>query len=236
MQQAWQKRIPKIRRVSQIVSKTYQNFNHYNLKNPLWELIFALCSTQTNEANYRRAFQALRRRFGSFKQIATANVKELTRVLRPGGLAPRKAREIQGILQVISGDFGRLTLAPLKQMSDAMCEDYLTKLPGIGPKVARCVMMYALGRDVFPVDVHCWRISVRLGWIRKYKDTRNGRLEAMRILERRIPANLRHSLHVNLVSLGREYCRLKPLCSCCPLCKICPKIGAPPVVKRSTRS
>ena len=215
-----------IYRVSAILSKRYRDFNHHNVANPLWELIFVLCSTQTNEANYTRAYQSLRRRFPSLRQLAAGTCREFKRLLDPGGLAPRKAKEIRGMLDVIIKDFGRPTLAPLKRMTDHECEQYLTSLSGVGPKVARCVMMYSLGRAVFPVDIHCWRVSRRLGWVRKYRPTRNGQIAAMRKLESDIPPHLRHRLHVNLISLGREFCGLKPRCNECPLTSICPKIGA----------
>jgi endonuclease III len=217
--------IPNFQMVSQILSTRYRDFNHHNVANPLWELIFVLCSTQTNEANYRRAYAALRRQFKSLGQLTRAKRQQLEMALRPGGLAPRKAREIQGILKAVIADFGKPTLAALRRMSDRDCERYLTGLPGIGPKLARCVMMYSLGRMVFPVDVHCWRISHRLGWIRRYRNTRNGQIAAMLKLESKIPPRLRYSLHVNLISLGREYCGLKTRCDACPLVEVCPKIG-----------
>ena len=61
--------------------------------------------------------------------------------------------------------FGRPTLAPLKRLSDMEVEGVLLSLPGVGVKVARCVLLYSLRRDVFPVDTHCWRVTCRLGWV-----------------------------------------------------------------------
>ncbi|CAE8606943.1 unnamed protein product, partial [Polarella glacialis] len=38
----------------------------------------------------------------------------------------------------------------------------LCRLPGVGPKVADCVALFALGQhDCVPVDVHVWRIATR---------------------------------------------------------------------------
>ena len=41
----------------------------------------------------------------------------------------------------------------------------LTALPGVGPKTAACVLMFALGRPAMPVDTHVHRVSRRLGLI-----------------------------------------------------------------------
>jgi endonuclease III len=48
-------------------------------------------------------------------------------------------------------------------MNDATAQSYLTSLPGVGLKTAKCILMYSLNREVLPVDTHVWRLSVRLG-------------------------------------------------------------------------
>jgi len=105
------------------------------------------------------------------------------------------------------------TLTPLKHMTNNECERFLTSLPNVGKKVARCIMMYSLDRQVFPVDTHCWRICRRLGWI---KQTRKGYSCPPRDMDRLqsiIPPDLRYSMHVNLVSHGRTVCtETKPRC------------------------
>ena len=109
--------------------------------------------------------------------------------------------------------FGRLTLAPLQGLDDAAGEAFLTSLPGVGKKVARCVMMYSLGREVFPVDTHCWRIARRFGWVRPTQKDGHCAPRDMDRLQNKIPPALRFSLHVNMVSLGREHCKAgAPLC------------------------
>jgi endonuclease III len=212
-----------IGRAARILRKRYRDFAHHNRKNPLEELLFILCSVQTQESNYRRTFAALRRAFPSFDALASASQKKIAEPLKRGGLSPTKSRWIKTICKRIKAAFGRVTLAPLRQMNDEHCEAFLASLPGVGVKVARCVMMYSLGRQVFPVDTHCWRICRRLGWIRPTcKDGVCSRRDMDRLQEK-IPMHLRFSLHVNLISLGRELCLDgNPRCSACPLLKTCP--------------
>ncbi|MGH7814649.1 MAG: endonuclease III domain-containing protein [Candidatus Binataceae bacterium] len=212
--------------VARILRRRYRNFGHYNRSNPLDELLFILCSTKTSESGYRETFRALRRRFPTNRQLAAASVTEIAGAITRGGLARKKARAIKAILRMTIARFGEPTLAPLHEMKDDECERYLIGLPGVGKKVARCVMMYSLGRKVFPVDVHCWRVAYRLGWIRPTRPNGLASQTDHDRLQNRIPAALRYSLHVNFVSLGRGICtKGMPKCSVCPLTGICAKVG-----------
>ncbi len=176
---------------------------------------------QTQECNYRRTFRALRRRFPSMKLLARASAAEIAEPLKTGGLYRHKSKRIQEICARLIDTFGRPTLAPLRDLTDERCESFLTSLPGVGLKVARCVMLYSFDREVFPVDTHCWRVCQRLGWVRQTKAgvcTRND----MNRLQEKIPPCWRFSLHVNLISLGRDVCTVKnPKCQRCPITRFC---------------
>lgn len=216
----------RIRDTACILRKRYGDFAHYNRKNPLDELLFILCSVQTQEAKYRRTFCQLRRAFPRLETLAEASEWAIAKPLRWGGLYRTKAKRIRSLCQRLRATFGRVTLAPLRRMSDDECEAFLTSLPGVGIKVARCVMMYSLGRMVFPVDTHCWRICRRLGWVRAYRNDGVCGKKDMDRLQAKIPGRLRFSLHVNLISLGREFCvSSKPRCNVCPLNTTCASAG-----------
>jgi endonuclease III len=208
------------------LSRRYRDFAHHNRSNPFDELLFILCSIQTQEDGYRGTHAALRRRFPSFASLAKASARRIAEPLKPGGLHRTKSRTIRKLCGIIRGRLGALTLAPLKRMGDAECESFLLSLPGVGKKVARCVMMYSLDRRVFPVDTHCWRISRRLGWVRPTSADGSCSPRDMDRLQEKIPPRLRFSLHVNMISLGREFCATTaPRCAACPLSPLCPKIG-----------
>jgi endonuclease III len=132
---------------------------------------------------------------------------------------------VKALLTMITERFGRPTLAPLRKMTEVECEEFLCSLPGVGKKIARCVMVYSLNKKVFPVDTHCWRISRRLGWIKSTDKHKFCSSRDMDLLQEIIPPKLRLSLHVNMVSLGRDKCAARlPQCSSCPISEYCPKI------------
>jgi len=219
------KTVAEVDEVAATLRTRYHDFSHHNRRNPLDELLFILCSIQTNEHNYRASYSSLRRRFAKFVDLHEASAEGIADAIVMGGLARQKAATIKGIMRALVQRFGRPTLTPLHRMSDDECEQVLTSLPGVGKKVARCVMVFSLGRDVFPVDTNCWRICRRLGWVRPTR--RNGSCgpRDMDRLQAKIPLHLRFSLHVNMVSLGRDFCTPRnPRCDDCPLEPYCRQI------------
>jgi endonuclease III len=215
-------------KVAAALKKRYRDFNHHNLKNPLDELLFIICSTKTGEASYRSTYRSLKETFPTHYQIAEAPAEYIARPIVSGGLSNLKAKAIRDLLDVIMEKFGEPTLKPLRKISDEDAEAFLLTLPGVGKKVARCVLMYSLGRQVFPVDTHCWRIARRLGWVRPTQKDKHCAPRDMDRLQSRIPPELRYSLHVNMISLGREICTpTVPRCDECPITAFCPKIGIP---------
>jgi endonuclease III len=215
---------PNAKAIARILSSQYGDHAHANKVNPLSELLFILCSLQTNEDLYKASYARLRARFPSFRLLADASEDEIAGTIELGGLARQKARVIRQILSRLTADFGTPTLAPLRSMSDTKCEDYLLALPGVGKKTARCVMMYSLGRSVFPVDSNCWRICRRLGWVRATRPDKSCSPRDMDRLQAGIPIHLRFKLHVNMVSHGRFCCLpANPRCEFCGLRQYCRK-------------
>jgi endonuclease III len=205
--------------------RIYGDSRHHNKADPLDELIFIILSAQTESYSYLETYKALRQKFPTRDLLFKARESTIAAAIKLGGLAKKKAAQIKGALSKIHGDTGKLSLSVLSKWDDETVEAYLTSLPGIGAKSARCIMMYSLGRKVFPVDTHVWRVCRRLGLAPQYpKPT-----PALEVdLEKRIPEDVRYTLHVNLVSHGRETCTTYwPKCSQCTLADICPSKDKP---------
>lgn len=214
----------KIEQVAKILKNQYADFDHYNKKNPLNELLFIICSVQTNQRSYNSSYLKLKRKYPSFGELSNADMSDLQSILEPSGLSKQKSSAILEIIQMLSDRFGKATLAPIKKMLLEDCEKFLISLPRVGKKVARCIMLYSLSHRVFPVDTHCWRIVKRLGWIKASRSDGRYTDREVDLIQEMIPENLRYSLHVNMVSLGRDTCLNNPRCTKCCLNKLCPKI------------
>ena len=204
------------------------DFAHNNPDDPFDQLLFIICSVRTRFDRYESSYARFKKDFPTHSSTRGAKIEQLAAPLKGSGLHIRKAQMIHSIVKTLCEDFGRPTLDPLLSWSDEKCEAYLTSFPGVGKKVARCVMLCSLRREVFPVDSHCWRIARRLGWVRQ---TRKGKFctqADMDRLQSKIPKDVRYSLHVNMVSFGRDICSpLAPSCQLCPLESRCKKVGVP---------
>ena len=175
-------------------------------------------SQHTSDLNSTRAFAGLRSRFKAWQEVLDAPTDEVAASIRSGGIAQVKAVRIQQILAEIEQREGRLDLSRLSELPDEEVNDYLCSLPGVGPKTAACVLLFSMGRSAFPVDTHVHRVTTRLGLI----DEKTGADKAQRLLQPRIPPELRYELHMQLIRHGREICKPGvPLCSQCALFDLC---------------
>ncbi|MFC1713814.1 endonuclease III domain-containing protein [Candidatus Poribacteria bacterium] len=210
---------PSVERITKILTHRFGRPALGNKKNPFNELLYIILSSKTRPKHYQETYRALRRTYIRASDLANTNPRDVAQTINRGGLQNLKARNIVRIAQCLKKEFGRVTLAPLARMPDQEAEDFLVSLPGVSKKTARCVMMYALSRDVFPVDSNCFRISQRLGWISSGASLTNRQAD---IIQAGIPSHLRRDLHVAMVVLGRRYCLPKiPCCHRCPLAEIC---------------
>lgn len=175
--------------VAATLKHRHHDFDHYNLKDPLDELLFIICSTKTEEAGYRNTYQALKTTFPTHRKIAEAPAEYIARTIERGGLSNQKAKAIRSLLTNVVAQFGEPSLEPLRAMSDADAEAFLLSLPGVGKKTARYVLIYALDRQVFPVDTHCWRIAGSWGGSGQRKRTGTARHVTWTAFKPRFPPN-----------------------------------------------
>jgi len=195
-----------------------------NKPDPVDELVYIILTVMT-EFGIERVYSAIRQRFATWDDVLAAPASALAETLQPIGLSNQRAARIRGLLEEIQRREGKLDLSRLRQLSDAEAETYLCTLPGVGKKVARCVMLYSLGREVFPVDAHVLRVLKRLGLAEPDLTLQR----AQDVLQERVPEFLRYTLHVNLVVHGRTVCRArKPKCGECVLASRCPSAQVQP--------
>ncbi|HYN36967.1 MAG TPA: endonuclease III [Actinomycetota bacterium] len=175
-------------------------------------------SQHTSDINSTRAFAGLRKRFSSWEEILDAPVEEVADSIRSGGIAQVKAERIKRILNEVEEREGTLDLARLSSLSDMEVNEYLCSLPGVGPKTAACVLLFSMRRPAFPVDTHVHRVAKRLGLVPEKASAET----TQRLLEPRIPPELRYEMHMQLIRHGREVCKPRmPLCTQCALLDLC---------------
>jgi endonuclease-3 len=129
-------------------------------------------------------------------------------------LGPTKAPRIQQALRRITQARGEIELAFLNEMELEEARSWLLDIPGVGPKTAAIVLLFALGHPAFPVDTHVHRVTRRLGLI----PDKTSREQAHELLEDLIPPELYYAFHLNLIQHGRAVCHARtPDCPRCVL-------------------
>ncbi len=190
------------------------------------ELVLTLLSQHTSDHNSGRAFHRLLERFPEWDAVAAAPTAEVEDAIRPGGLAPTKAPRLQELIRAVRERMPGYDLSLLDTMPLAEAKAWLRALPGVGPKTAACVLLFALGRPALPVDTHVDRVSHRLGLVPAKASTD----QAHDILEAQVAPEDIYAYHVDLIQHGRRTCAARvPLCAACPLLQRCPRAGLPPL-------
>ena len=187
---------------------------------PVTELVLTLLSQNTSDTNSGRAFQALLKRYPNWDAVLEAPVDELEATIRPGGLAKTKAPRMQALLAEVRDRLGPdWDASRLRDMPIDKAKQWLTELPGVGPKTAACVLLFSLGRPALPVDTHVHRVAIRLGLI----GPKVAALPAHDMLEAQLPPDKYYDFHVTLIRHGRRVChKQRPKCNECVLYDRCP--------------
>ena len=150
------------------------------IRQPQWECLATfICSSMKQVAHIRQISQALRQRFGQRKQICGGEVfsfpspdalaRTTERELRKCGLGYRAKNLLATAKHVASGE---ADLDSWRALSERQLREHLCELPGVGMKVANCVMLFAYERTAaFPVDVWIERVLRESYFIRGRKAT-----------------------------------------------------------------
>ena len=187
------------------------------LPNPVDLLIATILSQNTNDQNSYKAFKNLKDNYKNWKDVAKLTKSKLLKLIKIAGLGEQKSDAIKGFLNEQLSERGKINLNYLKKMTDDNVISELSAYKGIGLKTSACVLLFSMDRNVCPVDTHVHRTLNRIGVV-KTKSPDKTFFE----IQNFIPEKSAHSLHTNLIRLGREICKpLNPKCVICPLIKTC---------------
>ena len=137
------------------------------IRQPKWECLATfICSSMKQVAHIRQISHKLRKRFGEPRKVADQIVYTFPSAERVAatsenelgqcGLGYRAKNLLATARQIASG---ALSLESLTQSSDPELHASLCELPGVGAKVANCVMLFAYERlGAFPIDVWIERV------------------------------------------------------------------------------
>lgn len=208
----------KIRQILDLLKREYGAPERQPRPDPVSVLVQTVLSQNTSDANSRAAFQSLLASFDNWEDIADADINTIADCIRCGGLRRIKAQRLKQALREIMRKRGRLELDFLSQLTPSDAESWLQRLPGVGLKTARCVLLFSLGLPALPVDTHILRVTKRLGLIRPKASLR----EAHHVLGEVVSPEDVYLFHILVIEHGRRICQARyPNCQACVLKKMC---------------
>jgi len=150
------------------------------IRQPHWECLATfITSSMKQVAHIRHISLTLRKRYGESKQTlghqvftfpSAERIAELTEQdLRACALGYR-AKNLRATARLVAG--GEANLEAWSTLPNDALRSQLCDLPGVGPKVANCVMLFAYERlRAFPIDVWIERVLRQQYFPRKRKVT-----------------------------------------------------------------
>ena len=156
-------------KVDQYMAESVEFGNGIRILNQdLWETIISfIISANNNIPRIKKIIENLSRTYGNkivfeekeyysfptMHSLSKASIQDLRKL----GLGFRDKRIFNTTKMIISG---KIDLDDIKNMQDTnLMREKLLELDGVGPKVADCILLFALHRfDVFPIDVWVRRV------------------------------------------------------------------------------
>jgi endonuclease III len=204
-------------------------------------LVAALLSSQTQDPITYAAMQRLHTQLDrsapleneaesqglTIAKVRTASVARLEELLVPVGFYRRKAQQLHQISE---------TLARHYKHDIPRTLEGLLALPGVGPKIARVILLLAWD-DVdagLIVDTHILRLSQRLGWVPE--QAANSAEQTRAALEDWVPRSYWRDFSRLVVGFGQTVCvAVHPNCIECPLAPQCPSAFKSHEKKKKTK-
>jgi len=179
---------------------------------PFKVLISTILSARAKDEVTEVVSEELFKKYPTAQKLSKAKKTDVVKIIKKIGFYNVKSKNIIETSKILVKKYKGKVPDTMHQMLE---------LPGVGRKVANCVLVYSFKQDAIPVDTHVHRISNRLGWVKT--KTPEGTEQALMKL---VPKKHWQVVNDTLVSHGRKICKpISPFCSKCSIYKYCKRIG-----------
>lgn len=171
-------------------------------------LISVILSAQCTDRRVNIVSKELFARWDTPQKLASADIMEVEKVIKPCGFYHNKSRNIIDCSRQIVDEYN----------GQVPCEmDALSNLKGVGRKTASVVLAVGFGQPAMPVDTHVFRVSRRLG-LSEANNVRGVEEDLAEMFDR----NDWSEVHHLILLFGRYYCTARnPHCEGCVLQEFC---------------
>ncbi|HEX8384825.1 MAG TPA: hypothetical protein VF576_01505 [Rubricoccaceae bacterium] len=199
----------------------------FSEKDPLSELVSALLSHRTKNADSHRAYVQLRERFPTWEAVRDAPPAEVEAAVAPCTWPEQKGPRVQAVLRAITDApeaGGALSLDFLAGWDATAARRWLQAFPGVGPKTSAAVLLFSRLRvAALPVDSHHHRVAGRLGLIPEKMAVGPSHDALAALLPPEWDAQTVYDDHEALMLHGQRCCFWRdPACGRCVVLDLCP--------------
>ena len=175
------------------------------LNQDLWEaLISFIISANNNIPRIKGIIERLSKAYGNRiiwngieyytfptpKELSKASIQDLRKL----GLGFRDKRVYETTIKIKSGEINLNKIAKIKETNKI--RKILETLPGVGPKVADCILLFGLKRfEVFPIDV----------WVRRVMNDLYIKNEDETKVDKKEIEELARTKYANLAGIAQQY-------------------------------
>lgn len=179
---------------------------------PFEVLISTILSARAKDEITEVISEKLFKKYKSPKALSKAKIDEVIKIIKPIGFYNNKAKNIINTSKMLVNDFN-------SKVPDSM--ENLLKFPGVGRKVASCVLVYSFQKQALPVDIHVHKIANRLGWVNTKSPN-----QTEKALEKLVPKKYWLILNDVFVTHGKTICisSKNPKCDECKIRKYCKRV------------
>ena len=182
-----------------------EQLGHYT---PFQMLVMTMLSSRTKDSTTIPIVKRLFAKYPTPEHFVKIDKKELEEQLYGIGFYKVKAKQVKELSKVV--------LEKYKGKVPDTFEE-LTSLPGVGRKTANCVLAYTFQKPAIAVDIHVYRVSNRLGWVKTKTPE-----ETEEALKKLIPKASWIEVNRLLVGHGQTICvSINPKCAICPILHFC---------------
>lgn len=196
---------------------------HRKREDPVWVLVQGVIGARSKTEISNAATDRLLARYGSWEQVATAPLAELTAELSTQTFAAQSATRLKACLSAVIAQRGEVDLRHLSNLPTEDAMAWLEKLPGIARKISAGILNSSrFARRTMVIDSHHRRIAQRMGLVPPKADTTRAYNALMPIVPEQWSADDIDEHHLLVKKVGQQYCRPSSLdCAHCPVCQWC---------------
>jgi endonuclease III related protein len=205
-------RLPKI---FDILLNSFGRRNWWPGETELEIIVGAVLTQNTSWKNVEKAINNLKR-YNVLDMNALYKIDEekLATIIKPSGYYNIKSKRLKNIINVIYNDYSS-NIFNLKILDEWKVRNRLLGINGIGKETADSIILYALNKPIFVVDVYTRRFLKN----HKIYDGHDEYDTIQEFFMTNLPRDtyLFNEFHALIVYLCQHFCKKVPLCNKCPL-------------------